>query len=112
MLLARGARVNAPDAAKLGLNTILDGFLADIPASVDQAVGWPTPLTAAISAGQVESVRLLLERGAAPDAPAGSGETPSDCLRWAPDEASRSAIAGLLGVDGVAGSDGVVRSGA
>lgn len=102
LLLDRGARVNAADAARLGLTTILDGFLTDVPRSRDRAVGWPTPLAGAIAGGQTESVRLLLERGADPDAPTGSGETPMECLRWAPDEQSRSAIGELLRSHGAA----------
>jgi uncharacterized glyoxalase superfamily protein PhnB len=41
LLLDRGARVNAPDAAQLGLTGILDGFLDDVPACRDRAVGRP-----------------------------------------------------------------------
>jgi ankyrin repeat protein len=100
LLLDRGARLNAPDAAKLGLTGILDGFLSDVPASRDRAVGWPTPLAGAIAGGQIGSVRLLLERGADPEAPTGHGDRPLDCVRWAPDEKSRTAIQTLLTTHG------------
>ena len=51
LLLARGARLNAPDAAKLGLSRIVSGFLDDVPDSINAAVGWPTPLISAVSNG-------------------------------------------------------------
>lgn len=95
LLLDRGARLNAADAAKLGLNRIVSGFLDDLPEVIDQPVGWPTPLAAAISADQPETVRLLLDRGADPNAPTGYGDTPLDCLQWAGED-SAAAMRQLL----------------
>ncbi|SDS40821.1 ankyrin repeat domain-containing protein [Microlunatus soli] len=96
LLLARGARINAPDAAKLGLSAMVGGFLDEVPETVDRAVGWPTPLSAAIANGHVETARLLLERGADPNARTGSGDLPLDCLRWLGDDSVRDEIAALL----------------
>jgi ankyrin repeat protein len=96
LLLDSGARVNAPDAAKLGLNTVVTGFLSEIPASRDRAVGWPTPLAGAISGGHPDTVRLLLEHGADPNAKAGDGQTPWDCLQWVAGDEDRAAIEQLL----------------
>lgn len=96
LLLDRGARLNTADAAKLGLNHVVAGFLDDVPESRDRAVGWPTPLTGAISGGHPDTVRLLLDRGADPNAPTGTGGTPLDSLRWVDDETARADIEALL----------------
>jgi uncharacterized glyoxalase superfamily protein PhnB len=93
LLLARGARLNAPDAAKLGLNAVLTGFLDDVPESLDRAVGWPTPLTGAITGEHPDTVRLLLDRGADPN---GSGGGAMASLRWVEDATVRAEVDELL----------------
>ncbi len=96
LLLDRGARLNAADAAKLGLNRVVAGFLDDVPESRDRAVGWPTPLIGAITGGHPETVRLLLDRGADPTRPNLGGQTPQESLRRVDDEAVRAEIEAML----------------
>lgn len=103
LLLARGARLNASDAAKLGLTAVVSGFLDDVPASINSAVGWPTPLISAVSNGYRSTVQLLLDRGADPNAPAGNGQTPLEATKWIADPAQRREIVELLRNHGASG---------
>lgn len=100
LLLRSGARVNLPEAGKLGLTPVIAGFLDVLPEAIDAAVGWPTALTGAAAGGHLPAVRLLLERGADPNAPAGNGETPLRAAKWVGDAAVRDEISALLRAKG------------
>jgi ankyrin repeat protein len=104
LLLARGARLNAADAAKLGLTSIVAGFLDDVPDSIDAAAGWPTPLISAVANGHRSTVQLLLDRGADPNAPASNGQRPLEATKWIEDPADRERIIALLRQHGATGS--------
>lgn len=99
-LLTRGARVNLPDAAKLGLDHLVAGFLDDVPDAIDVGVGWPTPLVAATANGNVSTVRLLLDRGADPNATWRDGGTALAATKWIGDEAVRQQVIELLTAHG------------
>jgi ankyrin repeat protein len=103
LLLRHGARLNASDAAKLGLTAVVSGFLDDVPDSIDTAIGWPTPLVGAVSNGHESTVHLLLDRGADPNAPAGNGQTPLDATKWVDDPARRDRIIDTLRRHGASG---------
>lgn len=67
LLLDRGAPVDAGEAAALGREDALRKALDETPSALDaQGQGGWTPLHLAAYAGQVETTRLLLERGARP----------------------------------------------
>ncbi|HZC27229.1 MAG TPA: ankyrin repeat domain-containing protein [Actinopolymorphaceae bacterium] len=96
LLLRRGARVNLQEAGKLGLTSVIAGFLDVVPEAIDVTVGWPTALTGAVAGGHLPAVRLLLERGADPNAPAGNGEKPLQATMWVDEGAVRDEISALL----------------
>lgn len=80
-LIAAGAEVDAVTHASLGHQARLTAMLDRDPATLDahNRAGC-TPLQAAVSHGRVDIVKLLLERGANPDAADGEGVLP---LHWA-----------------------------
>ena len=95
MLLASGARLNAADAAKLGLDNVVAGFLEDVPASIDRAVGWPTPWPVR-SPAVIRTPSSCCWSAVPIECADRIGDTPLDSLRWVEEGKRRDRIEALL----------------
>jgi len=75
LLVSAGAKHDLFTAAALGKADLLEGFLSEDPQAVNRPILGSTPLRLAVGSGNLEAVRVLLERAAELNAQDEHGET-------------------------------------